>query len=199
MPEETSSPTYLRDLIASGRSVYGDPATNPAAIEALARENARLRLSASLGEIELPAATDYDKEARETRLHAECGPPLAAWEPSMSEFLKARIEALGALSEAEFLRSAEAVASDCGNRASPVTLEHSRYRLETADYPHPAQIVDAMTRDARPALAELVEPANLSNCLRALRADRALLELFAARGRRMATYSERRRALGLPS
>jgi hypothetical protein len=194
---ETSDPLYLKRLIESGQSVYGDPATSQAAREALERENARLRLSASLGEIELPAAPDYDREAKEARLHAETGGPVADWEPSVAEFLKTRIEALSALDAPALLRAIEATAADIGNRASATSYQYSRYDAQSQSFPSASAVLDALSADARPALRELVEPARLKEAERLIRGDRALLELLSAKGRRITQYDNRRRELGL--
>jgi hypothetical protein len=108
----------------------------------------------------------------------------------------AQFEALGKLSAREQADLAQQVANDFGDRASPVAIGHSRYRPgadgQSGTYPTGSQIVEALLKDAGPAIAGM--PAKVRDLLRL---DRQLLELYAVRGRNMSAYAARKAELGL--
>ena len=78
------------------------------------------------------------------------------------------------------------------SEASAVLFGPSRY--QNGGYPTGPGIVDAMLKEAEPAIAGTPDPAKIKNLLRL---DRRLLELYASRGRAIAAYAKRKADFGL--
>jgi hypothetical protein len=192
--------TGLRDSIASGNSVYGDPAS-PKAQAKLQELDAKIALGRQLGEI-LPAEEPWSVErAARERLAAEFpsgDPDLKTDLPEQkAERLNLQFDRLSGLSTREQANLAQQVADDFANRTSAVSVPHSRYNRERSGYPTGSAIVEALIREAEPAVNALAEPSERQKVLKLLRLDRQLLELMAVRGQGMTAYAARKRQLGL--
>ena len=111
--------------------------------------------------------------------------------------LQAKIDQLSGLSTREQAGLAQQTADDFGYRASDASLRYSTYRRETGNYLSGSQIVEALSKEAEPAVAAIAKPGEQTKMMSVLRLDRNLLELMAIRGLNIAAYSNRKAALGL--
>jgi hypothetical protein len=122
----------------------------------------------------------------------------SAQQPSgmLTAHINAQFDALGKLPSREQADLAQQVANDFADRASHISINHSCYRRgangQTGTYPTGGQIVEALLRDAGPAIARM--PAKVRDLLRL---DRQLLERYALRGRHMTAYAKRKSELAL--
>jgi hypothetical protein len=92
---------------------------------------------------------------------------------------------------------AQQTADDFGYRASDASFRHSTYRRETGNYLTGNQIVEALLKEAEPAVAAIAKPGEQTKMMSLLRLDRNLLELMAVRGRNLTGYANRKSQLGL--
>jgi hypothetical protein len=115
----------------------------------------------------------------------------------LSTGLQAKFDRLSELSTCEQAGLAQQTADDFGYRASDASLRHSTYRPETSNYLTGNQIVEALLKEAEPAVAAIGKPGEQTKIMGLLRLDRNLLELMAVRGLNIAAYSNRKAALGL--
>jgi hypothetical protein len=191
--------TGLRETVASGESVYG-AVGSPRQVAKLAELDAKIALGRQLGEIQ-PAPEPWSVErAARARLATEfpLGDP-AGQETSelLSAGLQSKFDRLSGLSTREQAGLAQQIADDFGYRASDASLRHSTYRPETSNYLTGNQIVEALWKEAEPAVAAIAKPGEQTKMMSLLRLDRNLLELMAVRGRNLTGYANRKSQLGL--
>jgi hypothetical protein len=113
----------------------------------------------------------------------------------LSGGLQAKLDGLSGLSTREQGELAQQTADDF--RASDASLRHSVYRRETGNYATGNQVLEALLKEAEPAVTAIAKPGEQAKFMSLLRLDRHLLELLAVRGRNMTAYSKRKTALGL--
>ena len=77
------------------------------------------------------------------------------------------------------------------------SLRHSGYRREHGRNPTGYEIVEALLKDAEPAVAAFAGPERQAETMKWLRLDRGLLEYFAVRGRNMSAYKAAKERYGL--
>jgi hypothetical protein len=191
--------TATRELVASGKSVYG-PADTPAAQAKLQELDAKIALGRQLGEIApAPEAWSIERAAKE-RLEREFrqGDPSKFERSEILEAgLAAKFDRLGKLSTREQANLAQEVADDFAYRSSDVSMRHSFTRGGQTPTGH--QVVEQLLKDAQPAVDASVEPGKRAETMKLLRCDRQLLELYAVRGRNLSAYSSRKAQLGIKS
>jgi hypothetical protein len=189
--------TDLRDRVASGASVYGDP-KSPRGAEKLAELDAKISLGRRLGEI-APAEEPWSEQrVAKERLAQEypLGEPTAALPEHHRDFLSTQVDRLANLDGTALTRMADQVATECDDQVSRVSAPHSAYDRATGQKPGGHAIVRAMLADAEPIIAANVKPADQAAFRKALAADRKLLEIFAARGQEVAGYAARKKHYG---
>jgi hypothetical protein len=111
--------------------------------------------------------------------------------------LQAKIDQLSGLSTREQAGLAQQTADDFGYRASDPSLRRSTYRPESSNYLTGNQNVEALLKEAEPAVAAIAKPGEHTKVMSLLRLDRNLLELMAVRGRNLSGYANRKSQLGL--
>jgi hypothetical protein len=115
----------------------------------------------------------------------------------LSTRLQAKFDRLSGLSTREQGELAQQTADDLGYRASDASIRHSVYRRETGNYSTGNQVLEALLKEAEPAVAAITKPGEQTKFMSLLRLDRDLLELLAVRGRNIAAYAARKAQLGL--
>ena len=191
--------TDLRDRILAGTSFYGDP-TSARAVEKLAELEAKLGLARQLGEAPpAPKAWSIERAAKErlAREYPQGDPSKFQQSEEMAAHLASKFERLGQLSVREQADLAKETAADFAYHASDVSMGYSFARGGVA--PTGPGIVEALLKDAQPAVDASVEPAKRAEIMQLLRCDRRLLELFAVKGRNRSAYSSRKAQLGIKS
>jgi hypothetical protein len=76
----------------------------------------------------------------------------------LSTGLQAKFDRLSGLSAREQAGLAQQTADDFGYRASDASFRHSTYRRETGNYSTGNQIVEALLKEAEPAVAAIAKP-----------------------------------------
>jgi hypothetical protein len=109
--------------------------------------------------------------------------------------LQAKFDRLSELSTREQAGLAQQTADDFGYHASDASLRHSTYRPETSNYLTGNQIVEALLKEAEPAVAAIAKPGEQTKMMSVLRLDRNLLELMAVRSRNLTGYANRKSQL----
>jgi hypothetical protein len=92
---------------------------------------------------------------------------------------------------------AKRVADGFADAPSRVSLRHSAYRREHGRNPTGYEIVEALLKDAEPAVAAFAGPEKQAETMKWLRLNRDLLEYFAVRGRNMAAYKAAKERYGI--
>lgn len=189
-----------RELVAAGKSAYGDP-NSPAAQAQLAELDARLEHHRHMGEAPPPTPPWTQERVAAERLAAEhpLGDPAAVTIPAaLAEHWDRQFDALAELDGLRFAKACDAVAQDIAGRASEVTFRHGAYNPGNGRYASPHEIVEALVKDAEPAVRAIAEDQKTATTmLKLIRADRKLLELFASRGQARQAYQASKKRYGL--
>jgi hypothetical protein len=83
------------------------------------------------------------------------------------------------------------------NRTSAASFRHSVYRRESGNYSTGNRVLEALLKEAEPAVAATAKPGEGQKIMSLLRLDRDLLELMVVRGRNQTAYAARKAQLGL--
>jgi len=177
-----------REICLDGKSVYGDP-NGRRAQEKLQEIDANLVFLRGLGEAP-PAPEPWapERAARE-RLAQEFpdgNPATTPWHPAQRELVTKQVAALGALSTAEQADLYQALVDSLRDNASAATVRHSATKNGVG--PSGSQILNAMLKDAEPAVLALAKAGEIQQLRDALKFDRNLLERFAVRGRNITNF-----------
>jgi hypothetical protein len=189
----------LRERILAGTSVYGDP-NSARAVEKLAEVDAKLGLARRLGEAPpAPPPWTVERAAKERLAHEfPLGDPTTFRQSEMlTAGLAAKFEKLGQLTVREQAALAQQTAEDFAYHASDVSMNYSFARGGVV--PTGLSIVEALLRDAEPAVNASIEPGKRAETMKLLRCDRRLLELYAVKGRNRTAYANRKAQLGIKS
>ena len=103
----------------------------------------------------------------------------------------------GRLNASEQTDLTKRVADGFASAPSRASLRYSGYRREEGRNPTGYVIVEALLKDAEPAVAAFAGAEKQAEPLKRLRLDRDLLEYFAVRGRNMTAYNATKKKYGL--
>ena len=183
---ETDFLLHIQELILDGRSVYGDP-TGRRAQEKLAEIGAKLAFRRSLGDAPPePEPWTPARAAREQLAREFPDPAATSWHPAQQEFVAKQVGALGSLETRQQADLHQALVDDLGNRMTPAT---ARYSLaKNGVYPRGSEILEALLKDAEPAILARMPAEHRQNMRDVLKLDRGLLERFAVDGRNISGY-----------
>jgi hypothetical protein len=190
-----------RELIIEGRSIYGDP-NSRLAKERLAEIDANLTFLRGIGEAP-PAPEPWSPErVARVRLAAEfpSGDPGAAtaWgHKRQREFVASKVAALGALGVREQADLHQKLVDDLGSRANEITGRYSIFNQATNSYPTGSQILEALLKDAEPAILAHTKAGEVQKTRDALKLDRSLLERFTVMGRNITNYQAAKARYGV--
>jgi hypothetical protein len=109
-------------------------------------------------------------------------PPAQETPELLATGLQAKFDRLSGLSTREQAGLAQQTADDFGYGASGAPFRHSTYQRETGNYSTGNQIVEALVKEAEPAVAAIAKPGEQTKMISLLRLDRNLLELMAVPG-----------------
>jgi len=161
--------TKTREIVASGESVYG-PVGSPKQVEKLVELDARLAVSRRLGEAP-PAPEPWTEErAAKERLAREFpkGDPANSPMPEqVMAWATAQFDNLGKLNVREQATLAREVADDFAYRTSDASMNYSYYK--NGHTPTGSSIVEALVKDAEPAINHLVEPTKRAEATKLVR------------------------------
>jgi hypothetical protein len=200
MSDDTPNPADfllgIKQTIEAGGSVYGDP-SSPTAKAKLAELDAKLQVLERAGDYTPPKPTTLVDQYAQQRLSAEFpGDPATPFNDLAQQNINAKVAALTAAGERDIAEARAAVAKSLGERTSQVSIAHSMYDVTKGRLPHGGEIHRALMAEAEIAVkAFATDPAEARRQLDAIGADRQLLELFASKGRAMAAYTARKKAL----
>jgi hypothetical protein len=200
-PEEEFLTSYEERLVA-GTSAYGDLSKSLAGQAKLEEVRARLAFGRQQGDYK-PAPEPWSPErVAKEKLAQEFpfGPPTTEFPAHLAEHFKSRIEILTQQEPRQLARLTDAVASEIADRPSRVSVMHGRFDRATGTRPGGHEIVRGLLEDAAPVIAaQTTTLADRDKLVQALRADRQLLEHFAARGQEVAQFAASKKAKGIKS
>jgi hypothetical protein len=198
LPNPAEFLTGLRDQVLAGTTVYGAP-DSPTAKAKLADLDAQLIVLERAGDFVPPKPTNLVDQYAQQRLNSEfSGDPGTPFNELIQANINSRVAALTTAGERDIAEARDAVAKSLGERASEVSFRHSAYDVTKGRLPSGDEIHKALMAEAETAVRAFVsDPAEARRQLQAIGADRQLLELFASKGRAMAAYTERKKALGV--
>ena len=199
-------PPITEEWVAERRRQFTDPdgpfakagARGEAALRQFEIQVAEARLRGTLA-AEPPVVLDPLAQARQNVL-ARDFPEVAPIPEFLIEHHSARLSAIGEMPVERQGRLAQETADEFYRNPTPDDGGHGGYRAEFGGKVPGGDIVDALIRDAEPAVrATATDQSDVPDFLRLLRCDAKLLRYYAIRGRHMSRRQEGLRKHGANS